>query len=254
MWTAASTVTELRLTRPAEAEPLLGDPRPVPVREVRSRTLAPPVALFTLVVWAVVVVTGLTGLLVEPVRAIMPAAEPPPVQAELLTVELAVEPVVVPVPAPELALAEPPPASPVAEPPSVPLAEVAPPDLLVAFALPVEGPVRQVANPAAVVNPAPPVVVPSAAAAVQSLEFGRGKGRQPKPEYPRQAQRERQEGRPGVRFAVDASGRVAQVNLSSPSPWPLLNHAAVDVIRRHWQFQPADAGWYEVFIKFELKR
>jgi protein TonB len=89
-------------------------------------------------------------------------------------------------------------------------------------------------------------------AVAQRLEFGEGRGRQPAPVYPREARRERQEGRPGIRFSVDSRGRVSDATVFQPSPWKLLDHAALEAVRRHWRFGPDDAGPYEVYIRFEM--
>jgi TonB family protein len=129
-------------------------------------------------------------------------------------------------------------------------------DASAAFALPVDGPVRVVnaaqADFSRVVKSAP---APAAASVpVRSIVYGQGEGRQEAPEYPRQAKRGRQEGAVGVRFSVGQNGRVVEAALSSPSPWPLLNEAALKVIRDRWRFRAGDLRVYEVFIRFELKR
>lgn len=239
------------VARDAAAPVVLGEPRS---DRATSGGNVPLSSLVTFVLWTMLMVVGLIGLLVEPARAVHPTAQLPVLQAELITVELAVESFT----PPELqslspTIVGPPPMVPITVPDVARLAEVAAPDAPVAFALPVEGPVRIVAAGQAAPTRMNPSELAAAPPAVEAIEFGRGKGRQSAPAYPRQAQRERQEGRPGVRFAVDPAGRVTDVTLSAPSPWPLLNESALDTIRRKWRFAPADAGHYEVFIRFELR-
>jgi protein TonB len=214
------------------------------------------VSLVTLVLWCGLIAAGALGFVLAPAPPMVTSPAPPPVQAEWLNVELTSDPVVIP------ETSAPPPSEPppmpelLTEPPVATLTAVAAPDALVSFALPVEGPVRIVetarasfAKPAA---DAPPVV--AARPVVQALTFGEGDGRQKAPEYPRLARRERQEGAPRVRFTVGQNGRVLEAALSSPSPWPLLNEAALKVIREHWQFRPGAVRAYEVTIRFEMNR
>jgi protein TonB len=133
-----------------------------------------------------------------------------------------------------------------------PLVAVTEPSPAIAFALPVERPARVVeasqaayAQTAARTNSvAPPVV--------QTLIFGQGEGKQPAPEYPRQAIRQGQEGKITVRFVVGETGKVTDAEVAVRSPWPLLNEAAVRTVRNHWRFRPGSTRAYEVQIRFEL--
>jgi protein TonB len=244
------------------ALPPLVEERPGAVgRKVASNTACEPGLPFSLIItfvlWVGLISVGVAGFVWTPARPVAKQAVPPPVQAELLEVQLSNESVVLPQFTERSAIEDPPALLDlVAEPPMTALAEVAAPNAVVAFALPVAGPVRivETAQAAHARMPVQESVPVAAGPVVRSIEFGQGKGRQPAPIYPRQAQRERQEGRPGVRFAVDRSGRIAEVALSSPSLWPLLNDSAVETIRGKWRFAAADAGYYEVFIRFELKK
>lgn len=220
----------------------------------------PTAALLTTVLWMALLTVGVLGFGVAP--ALPPAAAPvvPPLRVELLEVDLVDDSVALPVAdPPEVNAVEPPPLlEPVSlpAPPTVAAVEVAAPEALVAFALPVAGPVRIVeAAQASYTRPVEAAVNQPATAqadAVQTLVYGRGEGRQPKPEYPRQAQRERQEGTVTVRFTVGANGRVLEAGLSSASPWPLLNESALRVIRERWRFQAGEPRAYEVAIRFVL--
>ena len=57
-----------------------------------------------------------------------------------------------------------------------------------------------------------------------------------------------------VRFSVGENGRVLEAEAVTPAPWPLLNEAALRVIKERWRFRPGPARLYEVAIRFELKR
>jgi TonB family protein len=66
--------------------------------------------------------------------------------------------------------------------------------------------------------------------------------------------REGQEGTVTVRFSVGESGRVLTAEALKPSPWPLLDNAAVRVVRERWRFRAGEVRLYEVAIRFELTK
>jgi protein TonB len=86
------------------------------------------------------------------------------------------------------------------------------------------------------------------------LTFGEGEGRQPPPEYPRQAILARQQGTVGLRFTVGEDGRILSVEVTLPSRWPLLNQAAERAVRDTWRFNPGPRRIYEVPIEFDLNQ
>ena len=211
----------------------------------------------TLVLWSVVLAIGVAGFVVPYARPVPPAQKQPPVLAETLNVELTADPlpaasmdlpaasVPPPLDAPVVPLLESPTLTPVADP------------SVVAFAVPVEGPVQVVepkraafAAPAIRSDPAPAVRI----AQPQQLVYGQGEGRQPAPEYPYRARRDGQEGVVTVRLSVAESGQVLAAETALASPWPLLNEAAVRVVRERWRFRPGAARLYEVSIRFQLTR
>lgn len=205
--------------------------------------------VLTLVVWLVWAAIGVIGLLTSHARP-RPRQEPPPIpplQAELVNVELTDEPPVevadaAPAPADE---SEPPP--PEADVP--PLPAVALPSPTIAFAVPIEGPVRIVAPTNANL-----ARVPIGPRPAQRITFGIGEGKQPAPLYPEQAQREGQEGVVGIRFTVGPDGRVLAAEVSSPSPWPLLNQSALRTVRDQWRIAPGANPLKEVFIRFKINQ
>jgi protein TonB len=148
----------------------------------------------------------------------------------------------------------------VAVPSAPPLTAVATPSPEIAFALPTQGPMRVVEASKAV--PMPPAdttaVQPTdtapapGPAAVKTLTYGQGEGRQPAPEYPREAVIGREQGTVVVHFTVDENGRVVKAEAAKSCPWPLLNQAAVRAVRETWRFGAGPVRSYEVSIQFQL--
>ena len=225
-----------------------------------------PISVWTLVLWLVCFGVGMLGFVLpyEHPRPLAPEAEP--VVAQHLKAELTPQPLVpqeTPPPALEV-LSPPPPPEAMRPVPIVRPIAVALPTPAIEFALPVEAPTRSVALPRAehavpaktvpvvVAAPAAPSAPPAPSA--QPLIFGEGEGKQPAPEYPRQAVRQGQEGTVLVRLKVDGGGRVVEVQAAVPSPWTLLNQAALRVVRERWRFREGPHRSYEVAIRFELAK
>jgi TonB family protein len=202
-------------------------------------------AVFTLVLWLGCVLVGALGLILPYRRPLPPKPAPPPVKVELLNVELSNE---TQPPEPPKTVIPPDALTRPDIPPPVPVAEPSP---AIAFALPVAGPVRVVAvNHAAAARPAATAALP----APQKLTFGQGEGRQPAPDYPPRARREGQQGNVTIRFAVAADGQVTAAEVISPSPWELLNAAALRAVRERWRFPAGAVRVYDVVIRFELRQ
>jgi periplasmic protein TonB len=125
----------------------------------------------------------------------------------------------------------------------------------VAFALPVDGPIA-IVEPARANFATEPITEPKPIVAppVQVLTYGQGEGRQPAPEYPLRARREGQEGAVRIRFSVGEDGRVLAAEAVNPSPWKLLNDAAVRVVQERWRFSQGAVRLYEVSIRFQLTK
>ena len=217
-------------------------------------------AVFTLVVWLMCLFVGALGFVLHYERPRPPSPPDQPILLQQLQVELMPEPL--PPPDPETSLPDPlvPPPPPDALVPPVmaqPIA-VAQPSPAIAFALPVEGPTRIVeANRAAYGAPpgtntsAPPSPGPST---IEKLTLGQGEGKQPAPHYPPAARSQQQEGTVVVRFTVGMDGRVLASETALPSPWPLLNEAALRVVRERWRFRSGSPRIYEVAIRFEITK
>lgn len=73
----------------------------------------------------------------------------------------------------------------------------------------------------------------------------------PKPNYPAAARSRGQTGTVVVEFIVGENGRVVSARAKSPSPWPLLNEAAVKAVRG-WRFPPGGVNTYTRPIIFHL--
>lgn len=239
----------------------------------------------TLAIWVLCAAAGTVGLFISYPR---PAAAIPELHTELVQVDLPKDLAPAPPPrplpppqqpvAPDVATPAPAAPPPVALPEAPAVTPVAAPSAAVAFAVPVEGMTRIVdvsqaahggmTNPATTLSggasggtappppPTPAIIAPAIAAppAVAHLTLGVGEGRQPPPEYPREAMLARQEGTVVVRFQVDETGRVTAVEVVSPARWPLLNQAATHAVRDTWRFAPGPVRRFEVPIQFQLAR
>lgn len=77
-------------------------------------------------------------------------------------------------------------------------------------------------------------------------------GRMPAPIYPSASRQSGQVGTVTVAFTVDNSGRVISAQATKPTPWPLLNEAAVRAVRR-WKFPPGGVMKVQRPIVFNLR-
>lgn len=73
----------------------------------------------------------------------------------------------------------------------------------------------------------------------------------PKPDYPEEARRQREQGVVLVNVEVGADGRPDEVSLKRSSGFPMLDEAAVDAVRR-WRFDPARAGGLPVSSRVDV--
>ena len=221
-------------------------------------------AVLTLVLWLSCLVVGVLGILLPYHRPQPPATTLPSVQAQILDVEITSSPAG---PATEIQpsliqpvlaeLAQPVPIPTRWEiPEPVPMVAVSTPSASVEFAVPLEksgavaqpseGPVEANATPATVASPARPAAV--------TLTLGQGDGKQPAPAYPRAAVRAGQEGTVRIGLAVGEDGTVLAAEILTASPWPMLNEAALNTVRRQWRFPPGALRRYEVPIYFQLRK
>jgi len=73
----------------------------------------------------------------------------------------------------------------------------------------------------------------------------------PRPDYPEEAKQMHQQGIVYLDVLVDADGRPNNVSVSRSSGYSLLDHAAVEAVRR-WSFEPARAGGLAVSSRVEI--
>lgn len=215
-------------------------------------------AVFTLVLWSVCLAVGAVGFALPYERPRPPRAPEAPILTQPLQVELTQEWFAPPemLPSPPDPLSPPPPPDALTLPAIVQPIAVAEPGPAIAFPLPVQGPTRLV-DVSRADYAVPPVrsataSVESPGPVAQPLTFGQGQGRQPAPDYPATARRQGQEGTVLVRLTVGENGRVLAAEAALPSPWPLLNEAALRAVRERWSFPRGPARLYEVPIRFEI--
>ena len=248
MSTAVSDPLELRVSSRAAL------PLALPAREQSGL-----VPMLTLVIWVGSLSIGVAGFVLPYLRPQPPVKTPPPVVAELLNVELTSDPLPPANPAPPPPnLQQPPPlAQPQPTPPPPQMISVAAPSPQIAFAVPIAAPATVVpVKEASYRTVEKPQVAETAPAPLtpQPLTFGQGEGKQPAPDYPRESLRQGQEGTVTVRMTVGEDGRVVAAEASLQSPWPLLDNAALRVVKSHWRFAPGPMRAYEVAIRFQLNK
>jgi protein TonB len=215
--------------------------------------------VLTLVLWVGCLAVGVLGLVLPYPQLRRTPSSPAAPPTQLVEVEVKVAP------APRriaevkalsaLSLAPAPVAAQLAIPAATPLKLVAEPVPPIAFPLPVDS--RQqtvdVEATAPAHSPGPGSSAPTIPQ-VRSLVLGQGEGNQPRPEYPPTAIRSGQEGTVRIGLSVDRAGRVVSAEVVTPSPWPLLNEAALRTVRRVWRFAPGDLRRYEVSIAFQIAK
>jgi TonB family protein len=203
----------------------------------------------TLVLWLGGVTVGAAGLIFHYPRPLSTAKNLEPIHAEVMHVELSNDtsppPDIGPPAADDAA-----PAPQQIEAPTAPqLITVAQASPSIAFAVPTTSPAHVIETKQVNTPSSAPIVT-----AAQHLTFGQGEGRQPAPEYPREAALAHQQGTVVVRFTVNEEGWVRTAQAITPCPFPLLNQAAVRAVRETWRFRAGPIRSYEVSIEFQLKQ
>jgi TonB family protein len=105
-----------------------------------------------------------------------------------------------------------------------------------------------------IVSPSKAAVARPAPVAVERLVFGQGSASaQPQPEYPDAARDANEQGVVEIEFTVGPDGRVTRARVANPSPWPVLNEAALGVVRDSWRNpQWSTTHPYRVSFNFHL--
>jgi len=166
------------------------------------------------------------------------------------------EPVAVELPAPveqppvqtDVPLDEPPPDAPVEAPQVATVVAAADPSQ-VAFAVPVLGAVA--VKEARFATPPPPANI-SAPKLTRFDPNAAGGGSFPDPQYPGAAQRNKYQGTVTLVFNVDPGGTVTSVQVQKSSGYPMLDNAALEVVKTRWRFPAGAARYYIKDFVFRL--
>lgn len=113
-----------------------------------------------------------------------------------------------------------------------------------------------VPNAVAVAPPAEPMKTPEPLRNVPRVIQSTGQGGdRPDPIYPKMAEDLGQQGKVIIAFTVDESGRIISAEVKQSSGYPILDHSALESIKRHWVFPPgAPDRRYEAPINYVLQR
>lgn len=121
----------------------------------------------------------------------------------------------------------------------------------VAFAVPVKGPV--ILAPAQFAPPPPAEIRAAPPKPTTFIPSAGQEGTYPKPQYPRTALQQRQQGTVMLYVVVDASGKPVTVEIKDSSGYSLLDKHAVDWIRDRWQWPVGQTRYYYVPVVFQIK-
>lgn len=121
----------------------------------------------------------------------------------------------------------------------------------VAFAVPVQGAVA-VAPAAHLATPPPPTTHAPPPATKFNPGVADG-GTHPPPKYPGIAQRNHYEGTVSVEFVVDPTGQITSAKIRKSSGFPVLDEAALEVVKNQWRLTPGSERTYYWDCTFRLE-
>ena len=121
----------------------------------------------------------------------------------------------------------------------------------VAFSVPVQGAVT-IAQEAHLATPPPPVDN-APTKPVQFNPHAAGEGSFADPQYPSMALRNHYEGTTIIEIAVDTTGTITDAKVFKSSAYPLLDDAALDVVKKRWRFPPGQPRLYHWPCTFKLQ-
>jgi TonB family protein len=232
------------------------------------------VSLVTLVVWGLCFVVGVLGFVLPYGSFRLPEPEAKPVRTELVNVKIEKEqerpkevlPAAAAPAVADVAVAPAPPV-PVAV-PEAPAIAVAAPSPAIAFALPVTGYAKIVdraeagfrgtagtSRPGGSRNGVarPGAVAPGPQAGAPQVSRGEWVDDMETPEYPREALLAGQAGTVKVEFTVDGEGRLVSAEIVTATRWPVLNQAALRVVKAHHYPAEAVGTWTKEF-EYQISR
>jgi periplasmic protein TonB len=121
----------------------------------------------------------------------------------------------------------------------------------VAFSVPVQGAVA-VAKEARLATPPPPVTHAPTAPTKFVPSVGGG-GSHPAPVYPAIALRNHYEGTVFIEFTVDGTGAISSAKVQKSSGFPVLDEAALEVVKNRWRFPPGSPGYWWFPFVFQMQ-
>jgi protein TonB len=79
-------------------------------------------------------------------------------------------------------------------------------------------------------------------------------GDRPQPTYPKIALEQGQQGSVTLRMTVDDAGLISTIEVVQSSAFPVLDHGAMDFVKRHWTVRPEKGTRiYEATINYKLQ-
>jgi protein TonB len=88
---------------------------------------------------------------------------------------------------------------------------------------------------------------------VQFNPHAAGEGYFSDPQYPAMALRNHYEGTTIVEIAVDEAGNTTEAKIFKSSGFPILDDAALDVVKKRWRFPPGQPRLYHWPCTFKLQ-
>ena len=110
----------------------------------------------------------------------------------------------------------------------------------VAFSVPVQGAVT-IAKEVRYAVPPPPITQTPRGPTKFDPNAAGDSGSYPPPAYPSIAKRNRYEGTVEISFTVDEQGMISAADIKKSSGYPVLDQAALDVVKSRWRFPPGKA-------------
>jgi periplasmic protein TonB len=121
-------------------------------------------------------------------------------------------------------------------------------NLLVPNAIATAPPVVPMKQPVATLHNVPAVPNPAVL-----NNTGNG-GERPQPPYPKIALEQGEQGSVMLRMTVDDAGLIKTIEVAQSSGFPVLDHSAVEFVKRHWTVPPGKGSRiYEATINYKLQ-
>lgn len=119
----------------------------------------------------------------------------------------------------------------------------------ISFSVPTIGTLVVPANLAS----APPLEPMRVAPQIGSLDSTGGSGERPDPPYPPIAKEAGEQGTVVLLIHGDGAGNVVSADIKQSSGYPVLDHATVEFIKRHWRLPTGGGQLFQTSITYELQ-